>query len=88
MDKASKLNTIEIRLKQSAVELWADATKCNIGKTIAIVLDNDVISAPKVMGEIKGGHLSITGNFTQAEAKYIASLGNNGELPLNFHVVK
>jgi preprotein translocase subunit SecD len=87
-NKASKFNAIEIRLKQSAVELWADATKRNIGKAIAIVLDNDVISAPKVLDEIKGGHLMITGNFNQAEAKYIAALGNNGELPLNFHVVK
>ncbi len=88
LDKTMKYNVIEIALKQSAVELWADATKRNIGKAIAIVLDNDVISAPKVIDEIKGGHLSITGNFTQAEAKYIAALGNNGELPLNFHVVK
>jgi SecD/SecF fusion protein len=88
LDKTTKCNAIEIRLKQSAVELWAGATKRNIGKAIAIVLDNDVISAPKVIDEIKSGRLMITGNFNQAEAKYIAALGNNEELPLNFHVVK
>jgi hypothetical protein len=81
-------NEIEIKLKKSAIELWADATKRNIGNAIAIVLDNTVISAPVVQTEIDGGRCMITGNFTPAEAKYIAALGNNGELPLNFEVVK
>lgn len=86
--KASKNNEIEIRLKESAVELWADATKRNINNAIAIVLDNNVLSAPIVRSVITGGHSIITGNFSQIEAKYIAALGNNGELPGSFKVVK
>lgn len=88
VDKISKSNEIEVSLKKSAVQLWADATKRNINHAIAIVLDNNVIAAPIVRSEINGGHCMITGNFTKAEAKYIAALGNNGELPLNFKILK
>jgi preprotein translocase subunit SecD len=88
VDKSSKSNEIEITLKKSAIELWADATKRNINNAIAIVLNNNVIAAPIVRSEIDGGHCVITGNFTQAEAKYIAALGNNGELPVSFKIVK
>jgi preprotein translocase subunit SecD len=87
-DKKSKNNEIEIRFKESVVELWADITKRNINNAIAIVLDNKVLSAPTVRSSITGGHSTITGNFSQTEARYIAALGNNGELPLNFNVVK
>lgn len=87
-DKASKNNEIEIRLKESSVELWADATKRNINKAIAIVLDNNVLSAPTICSVINEGRSTITGNFTQTEARYIAALGNNGELPISFKVIK
>jgi preprotein translocase subunit SecD len=88
VDKSSKNNEIDIAFKKSSVKLLADATKSNIGNAIAIVIDDNVISAPVVRSEIDDGHCTITGNFTQDEAKYIAALGNNGELPLNFKVVK
>jgi preprotein translocase subunit SecD len=87
-DKLSQNNEIDITFKKSTVKLLADATKSNMGKSIAIVMDNNVISAPVVRSEIDGGHCTITGNFTQEEAKYIAALGNNGELPFSFNVVK
>jgi preprotein translocase subunit SecD len=87
-DKASKSNEIEIDLKKSSVELWADATKRNLNNAIAIVLDNEVIAAPIVRSEIDGGHCMITGDYTPTEAKYIAALGNNGELPVSFKIVK
>lgn len=87
-DKASKNNEIEIRLKESSVTLWADATKRNINHAIAIVLDNNVLSAPVVCSVISGGNSTITGNFSQVEAKYIAALGNNGELPNSFKIIK
>jgi preprotein translocase subunit SecD len=81
-------NEIEITLKKSSVKFWADATNRNIGNTIAIVLDDKVIYAPVVRSVINGGHCTITGNLTKTEAAYIASLGNNGELPIGFKVVK
>jgi len=86
--KMSKINDIEIRIKESAVHLWAEATERNIGHAIAIVMDNHILAAPIVRSVITGGKCEISGNFTQTEAKSIASLGNNGELPLNFRIVK
>ena len=87
-DKSSKSIAIEIKLKKSAKELWSKATKRNIHNAIAIVLDNNVIFAPIVNSVIDGGLCEITGNFTENEAKYIAALGNNGILPVNFMIVK
>ncbi len=87
-DKKSDRNEIMINLKKPAVALWAEATKRNIGNAIAIVLDNNVISAPIVQSVIAGGHCQITGNFTENEARYIAALGNNGVLPASFRILK
>ena len=86
--KTSKINDIEIRIKESAIHLWAEATERNIGHAIAIVMDNHILAAPIVRSVITGGKCEISGNFTQTEAKSIASLGNNGELPLNFRIVE
>ena len=47
---------------------WAALTKANVGKAIAIVLDDAVYSAPRVNGEIDGGRSSISGNFTIEDA--------------------
>lgn len=87
-DKVSKVNSIAIILKKSAIEIWADATKRNLNHAIAIVLDNNVLAAPTVRSVITGGHIEITGNYTQNQAKYIAALGSNGVLPLHFKIVK
>ncbi len=87
-DKASKDNAISIKLKKSAIGLWADATKRNLNHAIAIVLDNHVLAAPIVRSVITGGLCEITGDYTQNQAKYIAALGNNGELPLIFKIIK
>ncbi len=85
---SSKINGIEIRIKEPAIHLWAEATKRSIGHAIAIVMDNHVLAAPIVRSVITGGKCMISGNFSQTEMKSIASLGNNGELPINFTIVK
>ncbi len=87
-DKVSKTPYIEIRFNKSAFELWSDATKRNINNAIAIVLDDAVISAPIVQSVINNGNCQITGDFTRDQTKYIAAIGNNGELPINFILVK
>ena len=79
---------VDIRFKKQAIEVWANATRRNINNSIAIVLDDEVICAPIVRSEITGGLCNITGNFTETEVKYMASLGNNGEMPLSFSIVK
>lgn len=79
---------IEMMFKKPAIGIWADATKRNMNKAIAIMLDGKVLLAPVVRSEITGGRSSITGNFTQLEAKNIAAMVGNGELPVNLQVVK
>ena len=79
---------IQIKLKTNAVDLFAEATKRNLNNAIAIVLDDNVISAPKVMSPIESGEIEITGKFTQTQVSYIASLLNNGVLPVDFNIVK
>ena len=67
---------------------WAKITKENIGKQIAIVLDNGVYSAPVVQNEITGGNSSITGNFTLEEAQDLATILKSGKLPIPTEVVE
>ena len=86
--KDKELSYFEINFNETAIALWADITKQNIGNPIAIVLDNTVLAAPIIRSTIKGGKNSITGDFTQTETKIIAALGNNGELALNFKVTR
>jgi SecD/SecF fusion protein len=64
--------------------LWQNLTKSNLGKSIAIVLDDKVYSAPKVMAEIRDGQCMIAGNFSSQEINRLKSLINNGELLLDF----
>ena len=79
---------IGINFNKPAVALWAEITKQNIGNSRAIVLENTVLAAPIVRSAIEGGKSMITGDYTQTEVKLIAALGNNGELPLSFKVIK
>lgn len=59
---------------------WARITKENIGRSIAIVLDNAVYSYPNVNDEIKGGRSQITGNFTLEEATDLANVLKAGKM--------
>ena len=63
-------------------------TKDNIGKSIAIVLDGYVYSAPTVNAEISGGSSQITGNFTVEEAKDLANTLKSGKMPAPAHIVQ
>ena len=60
---------------------WGDITAANIGKQIAIVLDDYVYSAPVVNDRIDGGQSSITGGFGPQEAEDLASVLNSGKAP-------
>ena len=65
---------------KTAIE-WGNITGANIGRSIAIVLDNYVYSAPRVNDRIDGGSSSITGNFTAQEAEDLASVLSSGKSP-------
>ncbi len=62
---------------------WADLTKKNKGRSIAIVMDGLVYSYPNVNGMITGGRSQIAGNFTIDEAKDLANLLKAGALPIS-----
>ncbi|MEQ8177198.1 MAG: protein translocase subunit SecD [Amphiplicatus sp.] len=60
---------------------FSDYTRENVGEIFAIVLDNEIISAPRIQSPITGGSGRITGNFTPEEASRIATLIRSGALP-------
>jgi len=73
-EKESGRIIIGIKFKKEAVLSWAEATRRNMDKAIAIVLDDKVISAPVVRSVIEGGNCQISGNFTEEDARYIVAL--------------
>jgi preprotein translocase subunit SecD len=79
---------IKIKLRPQAAGVWAEATRRNLNKVIAIVLDDNVISAPTVKSSIESGELEISGSYSKTEAGYIASILNNGALPAEFVIVR
>ena len=76
---------VSFELNDEGSKIFAEATAANIGKTISITLDGEVISAPTVNSVIAGGQGQITGNFTADEAKNLATLILSGALPLNLN---
>ena len=81
---------IAIRMSMDRVgtRLWADLTSKNIGKPIAIVLDNFVYSAPFVNVAITDGNSEITGNYSLAEAQDLADILQSGKLPAPARIVQ
>lgn len=74
-------NEISMTMNSEGARDWKRITGENVGKCIAIVLDDLVYSAPVVNGEIAGGRSSITGSFTLEEAKDLANILKSGKLP-------
>ena len=67
---------------------WAVLTKNNVGRSIAIVLDGYVYSAPNVQNEITGGNSQITGNFTPELTKDLANVLKSGKMPAPARIVQ
>lgn len=87
-DSDRQTDNIVFKFKTPAIKVWADVTKRNIDKAIAIVMDNNVLCAPVVRDEISGGNCTVSGDFTHAQVQYLAAIGSNGELPVSFDVIK
>lgn len=79
---------ISMSMNADGARAWKKLTGENIGRSIAIVLDDLVYSAPNVQGEIAGGHSSITGNFDVNEAKDLANILKAGKLPAPARIVE
>ncbi len=71
---------VSMSMNQEGAQIWARLTKESIGRSIAIVLDGVVYSAPNVNSEITGGQSSISGNFTIDEANDLANVLNSGKM--------
>ncbi|MEI7621539.1 MAG: protein translocase subunit SecD [Candidatus Moraniibacteriota bacterium] len=78
---------ISLRFDEEGTQLFADLTKKNLSKTIAILLDGNIISAPTVQSEITNGEAVITGKFSLQEAKTLAQNLNTGALPVPLSLV-
>jgi SecD/SecF fusion protein len=79
---------ISMTMDNVGAKVWAKMTGENVGKPIAIVLDNVVYSAPAPSEEISGGRSSITGHFTIQEAQDLANILKTGKLPAPAHIVQ
>jgi SecD/SecF fusion protein len=80
--------SIGMTMTGSAAQEWKRVTGANIGKSIAIVLDNYVYSAPTVQNEIGGGRSSITGDFRIREAEDVVNVLKAGKLPAPARIVE
>ena len=79
---------VSMTMNSDGARRWAQLTKQNIGRSIAIVLDNYVYSAPNVNSEITGGRSQITGHFTPEQAKDLANVLKSGKMPAQAHIVQ
>ncbi|MBR7125330.1 MAG: protein translocase subunit SecDF [Prevotella sp.] len=79
---------VSMSMNSEGAREWAQLTKANIGKAIAIVLDGVVYSAPRVNGEITGGQSSISGNFTIEDTKDLANTLKSGRMPAPARIVQ
>ena len=79
---------VSMTMNAEGAKAWARLTKENIGKAVAIVLDDMVYSAPNVQVEITGGRSQITGHFTPEEAKDLANVLKSGKMAASVHIVQ
>ena len=79
---------VSMTMNGDGARIWAQLTKANIGKAVAIVLDGVVYSAPRVNGEISGGQSSISGNFTVEDTKDLANTLKSGRMPAPARIVQ
>ena len=79
---------VQFTLNDEVAAAFATATAENVGSTISIELDGEVISAPTVNQAITGGQGYIEGNFTAESAQQLAMLIQSGALPLDIEQIE
>ena len=80
--------SVSMTMNSDGARRWAQLTKQNIGKPIAIALDGYIYSAPNVMNEITGDQSQITGQFTQEDTKDLANVLKSGKMPAPAKIVQ
>ncbi|MEH6498128.1 MAG: protein translocase subunit SecD, partial [Pseudoalteromonas distincta] len=79
---------VNFKLDREGTSLFGEMTRTNIGRPLAIVLDQKVITAPVIRGVIGGGSGEISGSFTAREASNLALLLRAGALPAPLKVIE
>jgi SecD/SecF fusion protein len=79
---------IKMTMTKQGERIWGELTTSNVGKPIAIVLDNAVYSAPNVINPITTGNSEISGNFSIEEAQDLANILQSGKLPAPAKIVQ
>jgi preprotein translocase subunit SecD len=79
---------VTVDLDERGAQIFAAITAANVGRKIAIVLDNVVYSAPVIREPIPGGHVQITGSFTYDEAHELAIVLRSGALPAPVEIIE
>lgn len=87
-DKNSGEPEVSLQFDSEGTKLFADITKRNLNKPVAIELDSEVISAPVVQSVIENGQAVITGKFSVQEAKNLAVQLNAGALPVPITLIE
>ncbi len=87
-DQRSSEPIVSFRFNTSGARKFAEVTQQNVGKPFAIVLDNEVISAPVIREPILGGSGQISGNFTVQSANDLAILLRAGALPAPLTIIE
>ena len=80
-------NEVSMRMNAEGARNWARITGQNVGKQVAIVLDDKVYSAPNVNDKIEGGQSSITGDFDLDEARDLANVLKSGRMDAKVHII-
>lgn len=79
---------VSMTMNSSGASRWATITGAEIGKSIAILLDGYVYSAPRVNDRIEGGRSSITGNFSPQEAQDLENVLKSGKMQAGVRIVQ
>jgi SecD/SecF fusion protein len=79
---------VSMRMNPEGAKIWANLTRENIGKSVAIVLDGYVYSYPTVQSEIPNGTSSISGNFTTEEAQDLVNVLKSGKMSAPARIVQ
>lgn len=79
---------VNMRMNAEGARKWKNLTAANVGRPVAIILDDFVYTAPNVQNEIPNGNSSITGSFTVEETKDMANVLKAGKLPAPTSIVE
>ncbi len=81
-------NVVNLEFSDEGAQKFADLTMKNVGRTIAILLDGEVLTAPNVREPILGGRAEITGQKTLEEAQNLAVVLRSGALPVKVEIIE